>query len=60
MATVREVRTILEPFGYAIVTKAEEVPAAVHVKGFVTSTDLKVLVERYDVMLHTDGFLCVE
>ena len=60
MATVKGVRAILKPFTNAKVTKAEEVPAAVHVKGFVTSSDLKALVERYDVFMHSDGALCVE
>ena len=58
MATVKEVRAILSPFGNAKVTGA--VSGIVHVKGFVTSPDLRVLVERYDVMLHSDGALCVE
>ena len=60
MATVIEVRAILSPFSNAKVTGAEDGSGAVHVKGFVTSTDLKVLVERYDVVLHSSGALCVE
>ena len=60
MATVKEVRAILSPFSDAKVTGANDTPGAVHVKGFVTSPDLRVLVERYDVMLHSDGALCVE
>ena len=60
MATVREVRAILNRFSNAKVTKAEDLHTRVHVIGFVTSTDLKILVGRYDVFVHRDGVLCVE
>ena len=60
MATVKAVRAILGPGNDAEVTGAKVASGAVHVKGFVTSSDLRVLVKRYDVMLHSDGALCVE
>ena len=60
MPTVKRVRAILSPFSDAKVTKAKEAPGHVHVQGFVTTPDLKVLVERYDVFMHSDGgILCV-
>ena len=59
MATVREVRAILYPFSDAEVTKADDVPNRVHVRGFVVTPDLKTLVEEYDVFMHRDGVLCV-
>ena len=60
MATVKEVRAILGPFGNAEVTGVGDASGTVHVEGFVTSPDLRVLVKRYDVMLHSDGVLCVQ
>ena len=59
MPTVKEIRAILNRFSDAKVTKAEELHTRVHVIGFVASTDLKILVGRYDVFMHTDGVLCV-
>ena len=60
MVTVREVRAILEPFSDAEMTEADCVRGHVHVQGFITARDLKALVERYDVFMHSDGALCVE
>ena len=60
MPTVREVRAILSPFSGAKVTVGKDTSGVVHVQGFVTSPDLKALVEGYSVMLHSDGVLCVK
>ena len=60
MATVREVRKILTPFSNAEATITSALNRRVHVSGFVTAADLKTLVERYNVFLHSNGALCVE
>lgn len=59
MPTVKEVRAILSPYSDTKVTKAGDVSGCVHVQGFVTALDLKTLVERYLVLMHSDGDLCV-
>lgn len=59
MPTVEEIRKILADFSEAKVTKAIDLSGRVHVEGFVASLDLKRLVERYNVLLHSDGVLCV-
>jgi hypothetical protein len=50
---------MLGSFSNAKVTKANDITGRVHVKGFVTSYDLRDLVKRYDVFLHSEGVLCV-
>ena len=60
MATVKEIREILKPFSDAKVTKGRDIRENIHVKGFVTCIDLKILVKRYKVFLHSNGALCVE
>ena len=59
MATVKEVKNILS-FSAPSVSPADHGRYLVHVLGFIAATDLKVLVRKYHVYIHSDGFLCVE
>ena len=61
MATVKGVRAILEGSSGPEITRARHTrDSAVHVEGFVTTTDLRILVRLYKVFMHSDGVLCVE